>query len=356
MNRRWMVYRKAQAAAPRLSACALAVWLLVLCAAGIAGADMDSPPGGESTGAGTEDPDAGIGQSIDHGHRMISSRVNDMACWVDAFFADPNYVEEDADARLELRQRVFLRENAVPTYRVRVGGRLSLPNVSRRLNLIFAGNEDDSLEGADQEDFHDAVEESLDAPFFGARFFILPGNILNLSFTAGTRFGDLALFAGPRLRLQKDLNECWLGRLVQLTTWNTDFGWHSTSTAELDRRFTERTLFRHSLRAIWQEDTADSDGVRYTVAFKFLHRIDEHRALRCRWSSDFHSQPEAAWRTTELSVNYRSRIYRRWLFVEVTPFIVWERERHWGQSAGIYLAVDLIFEKNDIALCAPAME
>ena len=74
--------------------------------------------------------------------RVTGSQVGRVARWVDSFFDDPNYMADAAGGRFVLKQSVEGSAKNSTEYRMHLSGKLRLPELSHRIELIF---EDDRL-------------------------------------------------------------------------------------------------------------------------------------------------------------------------------------------------------------------
>ncbi len=274
----------------------------------------------------------------------IATRVSGIARWVDAYFDDPNYTGEEADARLELRQLVTVtqRESAKPRTRVRL--RLSLPRISRRANLVFEGNDSLSESPSDEASATDDFDGSLDDPSFGLEYFQRRDQRLSLNLGAGVRFGNQALYVGPRVRYEFDAGSFWLGRLSQRIRWYTGDGWESRTRAEMDRAIGKSGLFRQRLELAWVEEDQRSKGVRLNATTGYTHILANDRALRYGLSTEYRTQPHAELVSTRLSVSYRQRLWRDWIHLQITPFLSWEDRFDWQTNPGVRVSISVEFE------------
>ncbi|MEZ5596566.1 MAG: hypothetical protein R3E84_09270 [Pseudomonadales bacterium] len=295
--------------------------------------------------AGAEDKHSEEMGRVDTAHLAVSNQVDTFARWLDAFFNDDNYVEEEADSRLDLRQIVTWNDLGGTAYRSRVSGRIALPNLSRKLSLTFEGNQEESVfEDNSERRLNDATDASLDSPAVGLRYILKAGKRYHTVMHAGVRLNNPSFFLGPRFRYSQELNDVWLGRYSQRIFWDVDDGWESQSRVDFDRLFSNGHLLRHTAKVDWREDKKHDRGIRYTLSSTFVQRLDDEDALSYGISSQFSTKPKSSWKAHSLSVRYRRNFFRDWAFIEGGPFVAFEDNHNWKVNPGVQIVLDIIFQ------------
>ena len=92
------------------------------------------------------DADAkGVSESADGwvegGHRYAARKADEMTQWVDNFFGNDERDLEQAYSRLRLRTIYDWDDRLDNEIKVRLGGKVSLPQISERLDLVFRGED-----------------------------------------------------------------------------------------------------------------------------------------------------------------------------------------------------------------------
>jgi hypothetical protein len=285
---------------------------------------------------------------MDGARRAVARRAVALARWVDAFFQDETYAEEEADARIRVRQSVAERSRGSAEFRTRVQGKLTLPNVSRRFSLRVEGNEDRLAEDPADDGLVDSVDEGVERPSVALEYRPARDRDTYASFRVGVR-ADPALYLGPRFRCRQPMGEHWLGRASLDVRWFTDDGWRPDLTLDLDRPVGPTRLFRQRVGVAWREDRRDTDGVRVKPTTSFTHALSDVSALRYAWSATHESEPRSRWTATVVTAQYRRRAFRDWLFVEIAPFVAFEREHDWRRDPGLQLVIEIVFEADALS-------
>ncbi len=286
---------------------------------------------------------ADAAEHIDAAHANVSDRVQDLARWVDAFFSDNNYSEE-ADAYLELAQQVTLARSESPGRRTRARARVTLPALSRRLSLAFLGNNEADTARAAPSVSTDPRDEPRDSSTLALEFFPRRNERMALSLGGGLRFSDQSAYAGPRLRYEGPVGERWHGRLIERLRYRFGSGIESVSSAEVERGLPGGGFCRERLSIVWEAANRDDPGIRSTFTSACTLAPRDRNGLRFAWATAYQSRPRAGFTSTRISATWRRFIRRRWLFVQLTPFIAWEDRFDWRTRPGLQATVGIVFD------------
>ncbi len=284
---------------------------------------------------------------FDDSRDAVSTRVGDFSRWVDSFFDDPSYTEEDAHARVNLRQAVSVSKHKDNQYQTSISASVTLPNLARRWKIVFEGND-----GLDPEhlpgdaELSEAANRALESPSLGLQYTLPFWEPLDLKMTAGMRFEDASPYVGPRMRIHHALDDDWCLRVTERLRWYATNGWRSTTDFDFDRTLGDIGLFRQRLTLEWSEANQAEESVRLNVSSSLAQPISRRRALRYSWSSVYWTRRGEGWKSTTLAVAYRSRIMKPWIQYEVAPFIGWEDGLDWRTNPGLSLSVSIIFEED----------
>lgn len=284
----------------------------------------------------------------DVAHHYVSDKVRHSAQWFDAFFDDPNYVEEDASTRLRVRTDAFFSKKDDVQFSANINLKLHLPKLSHtfknKTSLLLGGDEtledpDSGVSGSIDDAFNDAVDD----PTIGLQYFLLMKKKLNINLTAGVKLSGPAVFIGPRASYVRTLTDKLLMRFIQRIRWYTDEGWDSRTRIDLDRAFGQNYLFRQTLDVRWDEESSDEDGFRIQLRSSVTQRLANRRAIAYRWNTLFKTEPSTRAESTVFLLQYRQRIYRKWLFYELIPQVAFQNEYDWKANPGITFRLEVVF-------------
>ncbi len=287
---------------------------------------------------------------IDTVQGSTSTRLVSIAQWVDSFFIDPDYVEEQADAHVTLQQSVKFYRYFEPELRTSVRASVVLPNINRRLRLVLEGNDERDLENPTQpfdETLLDSTEQSVDNPAVSLQYFFLQNPDIDLSLSGGVRLSEPSLYVAPRIALRAGLGAGWESKLTERIYWYTTGNVRSDSEFRFDHLLGKRNLFRQTFQMYWERETYDEEGFLYNLNSSITHPlIKKDAAFRYAWATAYQTRPAGHWTSTTLSMGYRQSIWRKWLIMEITPFVTWEEQYQWEPSPGIFFSISAIFQKD----------
>jgi len=281
---------------------------------------------------------------IDRAHRGVSTGVLATARWLDEFFADPRVESEESKSRVKVRFSLFAEEGEAFDYDVRAGVRIDLPILEERLQLLIAGDpEDDNdfraitgREGAPPELANDDENFSI-----ALRYFLKRTAKQNVSLRSGIRFRNSLphLYLEPRFRLSVPLDD-WLFRFTQRIIGITDGTVRAKTSFDFERELQHDLFFRATAEGTWDKD---EHGYAYSLGPSIFQRLSPRRVLVYGWSNAFVTHPNHRLEAVTLSVRYRQRIYRDWLYYEVIPQLAFPREENFDVTPGIMLRLEMVF-------------
>jgi hypothetical protein len=281
---------------------------------------------------------------LDVTHEKVSDVILASARWIDNFFIDERVVREDTETRLRLSVSNFSEEGDLLGIDLRTSLRLDLPIIGERLRLFFSGDDDErergvlSPDGRGRQRIVDTRERSASV---GIRYFFLSTLRQNLSLSTGLRFrgGSPVLLLEPRYRHTVPIQR-WDLRFTQRYRAYSDGRSEIRTSFDLERPLLGRFFFRTTAEGAWFDD---EDGYFYGLHSILYHPLSRNRILQYGWSNNFVTQPTHALEEIRLFVSYRQRIWRDWMFLEVSPQLAFPREEDYEISPGILLRLDMVF-------------
>lgn len=277
---------------------------------------------------------------LDTGHGYVTGKADDLTRWFDSYFGSTESDQAAASSRLRLRVMGIEDEREGTNFRVSVGGQVNLPQISKRLDLVFRGD--------DPADNINGQEDQSQAP-------------VALQLQVGKREDtrhrfDLTLgisSAGPkpgaRYRYTVDLNEKNSLQFTERVQYEFDDGVISTSRLVLDHQLSNNALLRSYSRVLWGEAT---EGVEASTSLQWIkfwrrdppsrHRVDE-RGLMVYGEVSGQTEPYDYVSNYRVGFRYRRQTYREYLFLEFEPSYNWRVDEPYDQRAGAW-KVELRFE------------
>ncbi len=274
-------------------------------------------------------------ETLDAGQKIASAIVTDAATWFDNFFGDERFMAEENKTRARLKASFGYSELDDFEVNLRIDWRIHLPKLSKRANLIISAGEDDEFTSDNPiSDPNDKERTDFSAAL---EYFVRTGKKFNFSTTIGASYNYV--YAGVRFRHFHDFGS-WQGRLVDRLRYYTDDGWENRLSYDLERRISERWLFRTTGNVNWYED---DDGIFYSLKFRLFQFLNQERALTYEWENYFETEPDHIMTDLHLRIKYRQRFYRDWLILEIAPQVTFPEDNDRDPNPGIVIQFEADF-------------
>ena len=187
------------------------------------------------------------GDWLEDGKDYAARKANKMTQWVDNFFGNDERDLEQAESRLRVRTINNWDEHLDNEITFRLGGKVSVPKISKRLDLVFRGE--------DMDDFSDDGVEDPSEDRVGLQLQVGPKDIKKYRFDLTVGFGSSGPKPSAKFVYQdafaKDLNF----RFTQRFTYDLGEGGYGSSRFVLDKVLGDRELVRAYNRSLFGEKT-----------------------------------------------------------------------------------------------------
>ncbi|GBC63664.1 hypothetical protein DENIS_4662 [Desulfonema ishimotonii] len=294
---------------------------LTVMARSAAAADPDlSPPASEPFQDAEISEDAPLeryGQAADTFQETVSEKLVTSADWLDSFFRDERTEIEENKTNLRIKLSSFFEEGEGIDFKARARLRLVLPRFEDKLHIVFSGESDedgtDKIDGFNNLGSDDDSEKDIN---LSLRYFFRSVKKKNISLRVGLRVNEFppVIYAGPRFSVSRQF-DLWLIRFTQNIRYFSDDGWETRSQVDFERPLSDPLFFRTSIRGSWFES---DHGYFYEVKNALYQVLDEDRALEYQFDQYLETRPSHQPDQILLRVKYRQRLWRKWLFFEVT--------------------------------------
>jgi len=300
---------------------------------------------------------------IDETHALVEQQLGDMTGWVDRFFGD----ERDADperAASELRWRNDLRldDRRRVAVRTRLRAILDLPALERRLaraSLVFTGESladpgrglSDELGGAWLTPTLRAEQASLDLRL---QLWRTRGTLVDAGPGVGLRW-PLEGHLGARLRQRVGPGWGFSARFTQALFYSTRDRFGGTADLDLSRPLGGLLLLRWRNRGLLSEV---SRGLEWGSELGLARDLQPLRlGVYLGGAISGASRPVNEVTVYRLFARVRRDVWRRWLFLELEPEVLWPTAPPLGrhQEHAVTLRLEIAFDGRAAAeALAPA--
>ena len=288
-----------------------------------------------------EDPDQAPPHWADTTHAYVTDQAQSLTEWMDAFFGDPAEDLEAPESLLRLQWINSWDEEDDEKTKLRLRGKLQLPAISKRLDLVFSEEDGDDLGVASEEerDLGDRV---------GLLYNLGEKDRSRLDLTLGISTSELR--PGIRYRNKGPIGDRNRYRFTQRIQYEDDEGFFSTSQLNLDHAVRDDTLLRWSNRGVYGEET---QGVEWRSRVSLSRRLRDEEKNRNTVLTAFTSvkgyTDPAYTRNYRIGGLLRSRVWRRYLFVELEPSYNWRKNNEDDDRDGVWnvvFRVEIVFMRD----------
>ncbi len=253
---------------------------------------------------------------VDTSHAIATNQAQALTEWLDAFFGDPEYDAERAESLVRLEFVNEWDEEDGNDFNVRVRGRVQLPKISRRLSLVFAGEDGEP----------ETEQERREEDRIGLQYKIREGARSRYDVTLNYSSGSLR--PGVRYRNEGRYTEATGYRFIQRLQWDKDEEFFTTANYDINHMLDEDSLLRWANRVRWGENT---NGVEWRTRLALRERklLESRRPIAISYfgSINGETRPDALVKNYRLGLVWRRQIYRDYLFAEIEPAYNYRRRK-----------------------------
>ncbi|MAR91561.1 MAG: hypothetical protein CML06_11870 [Pseudomonadales bacterium] len=289
-----------------------------------------------------------LGRSINYllrSRENVSSALSVMGERMDAYFAGEEYDNFDFDndtyLRLSLDQRWIEagRMESDVDYKFR----LDLPGTKERYRLVLAYDDDNDQSLEERRRPTDGEVPTDERSLFA-------GLLRTLSDEGGE--WETKLSGGIKVKLPPDpfvrarakryvtLNPQWQLELRSGAEWFNSSGFRGSFDVIFKRLLTENLLFQASTPFDWREE---EDTLEFGQVFSLYQDITSRDAIRYQLAMFGTSLHSSKVNTYYVSADYRRRIHKNWLFMDLTPQLAFPREEDFQGVASLTLSLEIYF-------------
>lgn len=281
---------------------------------------------------------------VDKNRDSISRYVVGIARNIDAYLAGDNLSTTDNKSHLTLKSKWTFRKAGDFDDRYRVRGKLDLPNTKKRLKLFIDSDaeRENSLEESILNSRED-IGENRESSRLGLEFFNKKMRRWNRFFRVGVRFrGALDPFFKAQIKREDNVFEHWLLTTKQELWYYDREGWGERTSFLMEKPKGDNALFRVLSSAQFEDD---SDEFELAQAYSFLQALSDKRSIE--YSTGVLGTNRPSLKTTDyfLSVRYRQRLYKDWIYLSVIPELIFPREDSFKPNPAFGLNLEVVFSE-----------
>lgn len=282
-------------------------------------------------------------QSLDDMQVEASALLYGVSEWIDSFFDDGRFTEEENESRATLKLSMGYSKNDDIEIQPRLDVRLKLPKLSSRAQLVLEAAEDSDFDSEDSpsDNYSDNHDDDDGGEFRAAlRWFLKESDTYNIALDAGASWSYL--YGSVRFRSLQDFGS-WQGRFTNRLRYYTDDGWENRTAYDLEQPFGDDFFFRSTSKFNYYET---KDGFPHSQHFRLYQVLSAIRAVS--YETAFYMETEPSYKLSDFQViiKYRQRFYRDWLMLEVSPRISFPEDHDRDANPGLFFTLEASFGNN----------
>ena len=278
---------------------------------------------------------------VDDSHAYATDRTQALTEWMDSFFGDPIYELEKPESLVRLEWRNTWDEQDDYKSRLRLRGKVNLPALSKRLDLVFSGEDGETLaDGQNENDDRDGTA--------GFIFNVNERARSRLDLTLGLKW--LGVQPGIRYRNQGPIVQDWGYRFTQRLEWENDEGFYTTGQFNLDHALSDDQLLRWSSRVIYGEETL---GAEWTTGLSMRQKFEtpySHDPFVISYFTNANGVTDASrLENVSFGMLFRRQLFRPYFFAELEPSYNFRKREEDTNRSGVWnivLRFEILFERQ----------
>jgi hypothetical protein len=241
------------------------------------------------------------------------------ARWFDGFFGEERYDDSAREVRGRLSYSVERRERVGTTENVRFSVRLPLPNLNRRLKVVFERDDERrTIEGRTDVEPGAVAAGPAGQETTQVSVGVQLGKILDQLFDfrlgARVRDGTLDTFARTKYRKEFAETEKTQWRFTQTLFHTRLEGFGETSALDFEAQVSPADVFRWSNNGTWSQST---EGLDWRTGVAIYHTYGKGRASFIEVAASGASDAAVDVANYGIRTAYRQTLGRNWLLGEV---------------------------------------
>ena len=267
---------------------------------------------------------------VDDTHHLLSEHISSVSDELDSFFGEERMDGDFNKSKIRFNFITTFDDEGNVNYETNLSASLVLPRTQKKMNLIVEDvkknltDDDQSVTGGDQNQNNvtDTVTESTLAA--ALQYVIFDSK--NWAIDTRTGFiisAPLDPYARLRVRRFFYFENEWESRFTQLVRWSYLRDWEESTGLVFDKTINKKLLFRINNGISWQKKT---QLFSFGHGYSLYHQLSSSKALVYFSNISGIHEPKIHSTGYEIGVGYRQMIYNNWIFLEISPKVVWSRE------------------------------
>lgn len=321
----------------RLSSCLL--MFITLFPLKLLGAEQPAPPIPASQ---TQESDSLA--VIDVPHNYLSGQIASFANEIDRFFGGDRHYQESNQSVVQIYLTRVTGYGGDGKYDLAARVNLKMPATEGRLHLLLESDPENNITDEQTQNSTLLSNQVTTPGSYGlaARYVKQLEDIWHFSFDWGIKFPiPPHPFVRTRGSYSIPLGDVWRLKAAESVYWFNNLGLGETTQLDFERFLSKPVLFRATSTVTWLKDKQNFD-LRQDLSV--YHTLNDRTALLYQTSAIGVSNPQYELTDFVLSVLYRYRLHRDWMFFEVSPQLHFPKEENFRSSPTLSLRLEMLFD------------
>ena len=288
------------------------------------------------------DTDAAL-SLLDQPQAYVSSGVSNLTKSIDEFFSNEKVLYETSGSYIRINGDAIYNEGGDSGFAGNVKIKIALPNTQKKLKLVIESDPNETREDIDQEQQPTPLEAVQDKTYFAGlessgkevrNWKLRPGIGLKLN-------SGLDILLRYRASRNVDISKNWRAYLSETIYWYNSEGFRFNSTLELNRKIYDNFLFRSSTFAGWREETQYWN---LNQIFSLTQSLSNRSQISYRAGIFGISEPNVIATDYLFEIRYRKRVHSDYLFAELIPRVLYERETNFTENLSLTFRLEIVFK------------
>lgn len=279
---------------------------------------------------------------IDHAHHSLSRSLFLFSNTIDSFFGGQRADDLPNGSRIRLYWMANKEENTALVGESAIKANIVLVETQKKLKVSFKNKYEEENEKKSEiktENKEQQDQVATQAPVSQSSFD--PADLLRwrLKIDSGIR---VAIPPEPFAKLRL-LKSWYFGnyelRPSQEVFWYLESGFGETTRLDLDRPINEDLLFRYENWVTWRDETDQYEFASGPILFQ---RLSDRRGLS--YNLKILGTSEPIWHVNDykFEIAYRQLLWRKWFFLELTPYVHFPKARDWEKTFGMSFKLEMV--------------
>lgn len=289
--------------------------------------------------------------TLSNAHAYLSRNVEVLARKIDTFFGAERAFEESSGTYIQARGSLIYQKHGDVDFDGNIKAKLDLPNLKEKLSLVIESDSDDNLDPKGQiTTGTPKVADTFDNRKASAslQYVLREERYWDVRLQPGIKLHwPPETFLRLRLRRIQPISEDWLSRVTLIPGWYDPRGWEVRLRHDFDRDTGQGSLFRIGSEATWLVKEDRNVGLVQSLAY--AHPLTSRAQMAYEIGVTFETDP-TFWETSYFSsIRYRRNIHRGWVFLELKPQVLFERDNDFKPDPSFALSLEMVFGARSMA-------